>query len=335
VAEAQAASPVRFRLRRLQGERAEWALGAVSLVVLAMVGAIAAFVFINAWPSFEHNGLAWFGSGGNVNQQLQDIYHSPANPAHYNYHVRAWPLLYGTLLSTGFAVILALVLAILGAVFMVEFAPPLLKRTLRPVVRLLAAVPSVIYGLVGVLALAPIVQNDLLDTKFALAVSPIVQISGTGLLLAIVILTIMITPIMLAIVADALESVPRSWIEGSAALGVNRWRTMWRVQLHTVRPAIAAGVVLATARALGEAIMLVMVSGAYGFSPNPLDGINFFLEPILPLASAIVQNSDGLFAVKPFPQTIYAFAAVLLVSAMLLSLAGWAAKRPLRRYGVR
>ena len=85
---------------------------------------------------------------------------------------------------------------------------------------------------------------------------------------------------------------------------------------------------------LYTAIALVMISGAYGFAPNPLDGFNFFLEPIYPLAAAIVNNSDGLFAVKPFPQTIYAFAAVLLVSAGLLSFAGWAAKQPLRRYGI-
>jgi phosphate transport system permease protein len=324
-----------MRIPRVGGERAEWLLGALSVVLLLVIAALVGFVFVNAWPSFSHNGLAWFGSGGNVNLQLRDIFHSPANPAKYDYKIRAWPLIYGTMLSTGLAALLGLVLALLGAVFMVEFAPPLLKRTLRPAVRLLAGVPSVIYGLVGLLALAPLVNQYLVDPKFKLAVAPIVQVTGTGLLLATLILTIMITPIMLAIIADALESVPQIWTEGSAALGVNRWRTMWRISVHTIRPAIAAGLVLATARALGEAIMLVMVSGGYGFSPNPLDGANFFLEPILPLAAAIVQNSDGLFSVKPFPQTIYAFAAVLLVSAGLLSFAGWAAKRPLRRYGLR
>jgi phosphate ABC transporter permease protein PstC len=323
------------RVPRIPGERAEWLLGALSVLLLAVIAALVAFIFVNAWPSFQHNGPAWFGSGGNVNTQLNNIYHSPNNPAQYDYHIRAWPLLYGTMLSTGLAVIFGLVLSVLGAVFMVEFAPPLLKRTLRPVVRLLAGVPSVIYGLIGLLALSPLVNRYLVDPQFKLAVAPIVQISGTGLLLAVVILTIMITPIILAITADALEAVPRTWIEGSAALGVNRWRTMWRISVHTIRPAIAAGVVLATARALGEAIMLVMVSGAYGFSPNPLDGANFFLEPILTFASAIVQNSDGLFSVKPFPQTIYAFASVLMVSAALLSLAGWAVRRPLRRYGIR
>jgi phosphate transport system permease protein len=323
------------RRRVAPAERAELVLGTLCVALLALIVALVAFVFAKAWPSFAHNGLAWFGGGGDVNAQLRDIYHSPADPAHYIYKLHAWPLIYGTLLSTGIAVVLGLVLALFGAVFLVEFAPAPLARVLRPVVRLLAAVPSVIYGLVGLLALAPLVNDHVVDPDFKLAVSPLVQINGTGLLLASLILTVMVTPIMLAIVADALRAVPRSWTEGSAALGVNRWRTVWRISVRTARPAIAAAVVLATARALGEAIMLVMVSGAFGWAPNPLDGTNFLLEPILPLAAAIVQNSDGLFTAAPFAQAIYAFSAVLLLSAGLLSLAGWAAKQPLRRYGVR
>ncbi len=79
--------------------------------------------------------------------------------------------------------------------------------------------------------------------------------------------------------------------------------------------------------------MLSMVSGSAGFSPNPLDGVTFFFEPTRPLAATIVDNAEGL-SVKPFGQTLYAFAAVLLVSAFFLSLAGWAAKQPLKRYGI-
>ena len=79
----------------------------------------------------------------------------------------------------------------------------------------------------------------------------------------------MILPIMVAISASALASVPASWREGSAALGVNRWRTIWRVSLRTARPAIAAATVLATARALGEAIMLAMVSGGRALRRQP------------------------------------------------------------------
>ena len=77
----------------------------------------------------------------------------------------------------------------------------------------------------------------------------------------------------------------------------------------------------------------IAVARAATVAPNPLDGLTFFLEPTRPLAATIVDNAEGL-SVKPFGQTIYAFAAVLLVSTFFLSLGGWAAKRPLRRYGV-
>jgi phosphate transport system permease protein len=161
----------------------------------------------------------------------------------------------------------------------------------------------------------------------------VVQLGGANVTLAILILTIMITPIMIAIIVDALRAVPRSWMEGAAALGVNRWRVMWTIGVRTARPAIVAAAVLATARALGEAIMLSMVSGSAGFAPNPIDGLTFFFEPTRPLAATIVDNAEGL-SVVPFAETLYAFAAILLVSSMFLSLGGWAAKRPLRRYGV-
>ena len=83
------------------------------------------------------------------------------------------------------------------------------------------------------------------------------------------ILTVMIAPIMIAIIVDALRAVPRAWTEGAAALGVNRWRTMWTVSVRAARPAIVAGAVLACARALGEAIMLSMVSGSRASRPTP------------------------------------------------------------------
>ena len=121
----------------------------------------------------------------------------------------------------------------------------------------------------------------------------------------------MITPIMIAIVVDALRAVPKNWTEGALSLGINRWRAMWTVTVRAARPAIVAAAVLATARALGEAIMLSMVTGSVGFAPNPADGLIFFFEPARPLAPAIVDNSEGL-SVVPFGETLYAFAAVLL-----------------------
>lgn len=317
-----------------QDRRAERTLGALACSVLVLVAGMIVFVFAKAWPSFANNGLHWFGGGGNVDEQLTDIFNSPANPNAYEYTLHAWPLLYATLLITIVSVCCALVFSVLAALFIVEFSPPRLRRLLEPVVRLLAAVPSVIYGLIGVLVLVPFVGHNLIGEHRKESVRYVVQLDGSSILVAVVILTVMISPIMIAIVVDALRAVPAAWTEGAVALGVNRWRALWTIGVRTARPAIIAAAVLATARALGEAIMLSMVSGSVGFAPNPLDGLTFFLEPARPLAATIVDNAEGL-SVAPFGQTLYAFAAVLLVSSMFLSLAGWAAKQPLRKYGVR
>jgi phosphate ABC transporter permease protein PstC len=316
-------------------DRAERVLGAVASLVLLTIASMVVFVFAKAWPSFAHNGLHWFGnpSGGTVDGQLADIFNSPADPAKYVYELGAWPLIYGTLITTVGAVAIGFVLSLLAAIFIVEFAPPALARFMQPVIRLLAAVPSVVYGLIGILVLVPFVGNHLISPERKSSVIYVVQLSGSSLLVAVVILTVMIVPIMVAIMSDALRATPRAWTEGSAALGVNRWRTVWTISVRAARPALVAATVLATARALGEAIMLSMVSGSQPFAPNPLDGLTFFLEPTRPLAATIVDNAEGL-SVKPFGQTIYAFAAVLLVSTFLLSLGGWVAKQPLKRYGV-
>jgi phosphate transport system permease protein len=315
-------------------KRAELLLGAFATLILAAIAVMVVTVFVKAWPSFSYNGLKWFAPGGDVDLQLRAMREGTPIPGHGLLYFRAWPLVWGTLITTVLAVALALLSSTLAAVFLTEFAPLGVRRTLEPVIRLLAGVPSVIYGLIGILALAPWINEHLISNSRKQSVIYVVQINGANLATATVILTVMILPIMVAISANALAAVPASWREGSAALGVNRWRTIWRVSLKTAWPAIAAATVLATARALGEAVMLAMVSGGRGFAANPLDGLTFLFEPVRPLAATIFQESEGL-TIGPLAHTIYAMGAVLLVSATLLSLAGWAAKQPLKRYGIR
>jgi ABC-type phosphate transport system permease subunit len=104
--------------------------------------------------------------------------------------------------------------------------------------------------------------------------------------------------------------------------------------VRAARPAIIAAVVLACARALGEAIMLSMVSGSKGFAPNPLDGLTFIFEPLRPLAATIVEDADSLNA-PAISASVYAFALLLLFSSLALSLAGFLAKQPMKKYGIR
>ncbi len=309
-------------------------LGALGVIVIGLIVAMVVTVVIKAWPSFRYNGLSWFGPGAEVDTELRAMRDSEPLAGHGILYFTAWPLIWATIITTVGAVFLALVVSTFAAIFLTEFAPRSARRTLDPIIRLLAGVPSVIYGLIGILAIAPWVNEHLLSNSRKQSVIFVVQLNGANLTTGTLILTVMILPIMVAITANALDSVPTSWREGSAALGVNRWRTIRRVSLRTVWPAVAAGTVLATARALGEAVMLAMVAGGSAFSPNPLDGLTFFYEPVRPLAAQIFQESEGL-TIGPLSHTIYAMAAVLLVSAAMLSLLGWVVKQSLAKQGLR
>ena len=196
-----------------------------------------------------------------------------------------------------------------------------MRNILQPVVRLLASVPSVVYGLLGVLVLVPFIGNHLISESSKASVARVdlaerLQPAARRSL----ILTVMIAPLMVSIFCDGLRAVRASWLEG-------RWPRNQPLA-HVLedrgadrRPALVAGTVLATARALGEAVMLAMVSGWVGFAPNPLDGLIFFVEPSRPLAPTIITPRRPGSA--PCRQTLFAIAAVLLFSAAMLSLAGW------------
>ena len=298
-------------------------------VLLAML----VFIVREAWPAFAHNGLGLFGTGGNADTQLQAVFTSGQQLSrHPDYHLRGWPMVWSTILVTVGSVVLAFVCSLFVSIFIVEFAPGWLRRALEPVIRLLASVPSVIYGLIGVIIVVPYIGNHLVTNSERASVTPVISLGGYSLLAAWVILTVMISPIMISIFVEGLRSVPRGWLEGSLALGVNRWRTFWVIAVRSARPALIAGTVLATARALGESVMLVMVAGTQSFAPNPLDGLPMFLfEPSRGLAATILQNDDE-FNSGPMRHTLFAIGAVLLISAAALSLAGWAAKQPLKRY---
>jgi ABC-type phosphate transport system permease subunit len=307
-------------------------LGALVCAVVGLLLAMIVVVFVRAWPSFSHNGLAWFGAGGSVEDQLNAISLSAQTSADYVYTFHAWPLIWSTLLITGGAVLIALVSALFVAVFIVEFAPEWMSNILQPVVRFLASVPSVIYGLIGVVVLVPFIGNHLVSEQQKASVAGVISLTGYSLLAAVSVLTVMIAPLMVSIFSDGLRAVKPGWLEGSLALGVNRWRTTWKIAVRTARPAIVAGTVLATARAIGEAVMLAMISGSVAFAPNPADGLIFIYEPSRPLAPTIVKNIDQLSS-PPFNATLFSIAAVLLFSAAVFSLTGYLARRSMRKYG--
>src|ERR1700749_712381 len=185
-----------------QDQRAERGLGALGCLVVLVLLAMLAFIFQEAWASFAHNGLHWFGPGGNADQQIQAIFTSGDLKQTPQFLIHAWPLIWSTILTTVGSVVISFVCSLFVAVFLVEFAPEWLKRVLEPVVRLLASVPSVIYGLIGVLVLVPLIGNHLVSQKEAASVTPVLSLNGYSLLAALVILSVMISPRIIPIFAD-------------------------------------------------------------------------------------------------------------------------------------
>jgi phosphate ABC transporter permease protein PstC len=312
-------------------DRAERVLGAVASLTAIAIVLMVVFVAERAWPTFSHQGLSWLGSGGSLDSQVNAMVNTSANPPASAYFLRAWPLIYGTLLTAGFAVILGLAISLATAIFIVDFAPRPLAHVMTPVIRLLASIPSVVYGLIGILVLVPFVGNHLITQGEKASVAHVIELTGAGLLVSVVILTVMITPIMTALITDALGSVPRSWHEGAVALGLNPLRATIAVSLRAVRPAIVAAAALATARAIGEAIVIDMVSGGNAFTPKPQDGVIFLFEPLRTLASEIIDQSENV-SEPALRSSIYAFALLLMFSGFMLSIGSRLVRRPLRKY---
>jgi phosphate transport system permease protein len=298
---------------------------AISLLGLGLIVAIAVFVVVEARPSFAANGLRWFTDGPvPLDVQLSSAFTDG------NTTLRAWPALYGTILTTGGALLVAFPFALLASIFVAEIAPRSVARVLEPIVSLLAATPSVIFGLFAILVLAPQIDERLIDPAKADALAPVVTLTGASFLLGLIVLAVMIAPIMIAIFVDALRAVPVAWSEGAIALGCDRWRAARRVSLIAIRPALVAGTGLAIGRAVGEAIALSMASGSLGFTPNLLDGLYFFVEPVRPLAAAIVDYSEG-FEQPALRADLFAFGAVLLFTTAALTLAARLISHPLER----
>ncbi len=176
----------------------------------------------------------------------------------------ALPLIFGTVVSSFIAILLAGTVGIFAAAFLSEFAPPSIAAFLGSMIELLAAVPSVVYGLWGLFVLAPLMRNYIGPAlQKTLGFIPLFSgpIYGVGLLTAGIILALMILPTVAAISREVIAAVPRDQREASMSLGSTKWETIWNVVLPAARAGIFAALVLALGRALGETIATTMVIG--------------------------------------------------------------------------
>jgi len=208
----------------------------------------------------------------------------------------ALPFIYGTVMSSAVALIISVPLSLGVAVFLVEQAPRRLARPATFFVELLAAIPSVVYGLWGIFVLAPFLRDYVKPPlQKSLGWLPFFQgpiETGTGLFTAGIILAIMITPIISAVVRDVLAAVPQSQREAALALGATKWETT-RVVLANGGPGIAGAIILGLGRAIGETMAVTMLIGNRAQISLSLFDPSYTIASVL--ANEFAEASDELF----------------------------------------
>lgn len=246
-----------------------WTLSVLAGLAGAIVLLILIFLVIEALPVLFNVGLAPF-------------FVDPAwHPAEGLYNLI--PMVWGTLFATTGAVIFATILGISSALFCQYYAPPLLASFYRRFLELLSGIPSVVFGLWGLMVLVPLIARF--------------HPPGPSLLAGVVILTLMILPTIALVSESALANVPREFIQGAAALGLRRWTIIRHVVLPTAKSGLASGILLQTGRAIGETMAILMVAGNVVQTPTS------FFDPIrtltaniaLEMAYAVGDHRSALF----------------------------------------
>jgi phosphate transport system permease protein len=185
------------------------------------------------------------------------------------------PLLFGSLLVTIGAVVIALPLGVITAIYLGELAPPWQREVLKPIIEVLAGIPSIVLGFLGWVALAPIVQ--------ALG-APTGLTAFTGSL----ILAYMSLPTIISIAEDALYAVPKEYRDGALAIGATQWQTIWRVVLPAARSGLLIAVMLGIGRAIGETMAVMMVTG--NAANIPALGPGMFFQPVRTMTATIAAE---------------------------------------------
>jgi phosphate transport system permease protein len=211
----------------------------------------------------------------------------------------AAPFIVGSLVATGFAILVGGPLGVAIGLFFSELAPKRVAEAFKPAIEVLVGIPSIVYGWIGLTLLVPLIAR-------------VFHAEGDGLLAAGIVLSIMILPTVISLSEDALKVVPNALREGSAALGATRWETMSRVLVPAASSGLAVAIILGIARAIGETLAVQLVLGNAAVIPGSL------LTPAAALTSEIVMDMGDAPEGSAFRHALFTMALLLLLIAMCL-----------------
>jgi phosphate transport system permease protein len=228
-----------------------------------------------------------------------------------------WPLIVGSLLVTFGAIIIAVPLGLVTAVYLSEIAPIWLREILKPLIEVLAGIPSIVLGFFGWVALAPLIQGLGAPTGLT---------AFTGAF----ILAFMSLPTIISITEDALYAVPRDYRDGALAIGATHWQTIWRVVVPAARPGIVIAIMLGVGRAIGETMAVMLVTGNAANVPD--FGLGAFFQPVRTMTATIAAEmgevaQGSLHYNILFIIGITLFVITFLINSLASALVGGARRR--------
>ena len=256
------------------------------LIAVAFVLVISIYLIISGLPAIREIGL--------INFLFGDTW------AASNDQFGILPLILTSVYGTAGAIVIGVPIGFFTAVFLAKVAPPKVAAMIRPVVNLLAGIPSVVYGLVGMMVLVPWIR-----TTFDLP-------AGDSLFAAIIVLAVMILPSIISVSETALHAVPKEYEEASLALGATNLETYFRVSVPAAKSGIAAAVVLGIGRAIGEAMAIIMVAGNVANMPSLFSSVRFLTTGI-----AIEMNYAAVGSLQR--DALYSIGLVLFIFIMIIN----------------
>jgi phosphate transport system permease protein len=281
----------RAAFRRLLDSAAEYSAGLMAAGAVLLTVAFGVLLYWKARPIFEANTIAKL------------LFSSVWAPSRGEFGFYAYIM--GTLWVTALAMLIAAPLSLLTAIYLAEYAPRWIRSAMEPVVDLLAGVPSVVYGVWGVVVVVPFVRDVVGKTagKFT---------TGYSVLAGGIVLALMVIPIMVSVMQEVLRTTPMGLREVSFSLGATRWETVRRVVCRRAGAGLVAAVILALSRAFGETMAVLMVVGNVPASPRSI------LDPAYPLPALIANNYGEMMSVKLYDSALMT-AALILMAVVLMS----------------
>jgi phosphate transport system permease protein len=229
-----------------------------------------------------------------------------------------WPFILGTFWVTAVGVVLAVPPCLLVSIYLAEYAHAKIRSIAKPVLDLLAAIPPVVYGVWGLVAIVPFVDKVLapLSDRWLGSVSifSVNQPTGFGILAAGIVLAVMIAPLIISVMYEIFSTVPNDLRHASLAVGATQWQTIRNIVLPQVGPGIIAAIVLGASRALGETIAVLMVVGNVPQAPTSI------FDSAYPLPALIANNYGEMMSIPLYDSALLSAALVLLVVILIFNI---------------